>query len=570
MNSTAKIIYNKSAKIFKNIEMTFDRFDTTISNYLKKSLGELGQNYGSNNIYTIIFRGIGGIMQNALFYIEDALSEQNIYTAVRKKSLYSLARLSGYQPCYGNTATGSIIARIRTNYLPQSVSPKLYIKDKSVLSNTMNGLKYTLFLPTDEYIIDLSKPLRSHQFKVVQGTYSEYKYTSTGKLFETFNIDISGFYDKEYTKVFVNGKEWTRFLSLYDMNETDTGYIINTGFDTTFEISFGNGVHGMLLKEGDAVSVKYLSHNGEDGNIASTGNVFKFETPVTNAVGENINADDYLSFSQDTIISGGTNADTIEYIRKTIGFTSRSNVLASEDNFKQFLKQFSFIGQTTIFSHHGSMRYVACCLNNKQQQLVSTGDYLSLTLKDLLLTEEQKSIVLTSLEKSNKIFSGATFSFIDPIIARYSMICYVKTSSVYNRDGVEESIRNTVGSYFMNLDENTDFISKSDIITEVVANDHNIESFDFDFISELDEKAYKDNFYEDYKVVHINNEWQFEPVKHVYESTVHRGLDSYGNIQLPSKLYIPLMCGGFRYYTDKQNNNKTDCVTTKSIEIYFI
>ena len=70
-------------KLFNILDTTFDNFDNTVRNYLSKTFNDLGLNYTPNQIFGVIYEGIKGVMQNALFYIEDALTEQNIYTATR-------------------------------------------------------------------------------------------------------------------------------------------------------------------------------------------------------------------------------------------------------------------------------------------------------------------------------------------------------------------------------------------------------------------------------------------------------------------------------------------------------
>ena len=78
--------------LFKLNETTFEQYDSTIKTYLTKTLGAVGQQYSHTQIFNIVFDGIKSIMQNAMFYIEDALTEQNVETAFRKSSLYSLAK----------------------------------------------------------------------------------------------------------------------------------------------------------------------------------------------------------------------------------------------------------------------------------------------------------------------------------------------------------------------------------------------------------------------------------------------------------------------------------------------
>ena len=130
----------------------------------------------------------------------------------------------------------------------------------------------------------------------------------------------------------------------------------------------------------------------------------------------------------------------------------------------------------------------------------------------------------------------------------------------------------------MSLPENTQFIPKSDIINRVIEADSNIESFDFDFISELNENAYNDGYYIEYKQRIINGVYKYIPIKTIYDKTNTPGLDQIGNIQLNSKLQIPLLHGDFYYYPNKEyelkiiqkknnhpNIKKVICYTTNEI-----
>ena len=90
-------------KIFTALETQWNSFIDAINKYTSKKLGKDGS-YGPSNIFGQIFTVLNGVVQNLMLYIEDAFTEQNIYTAERKKSIYSLARLSGYEPSLGTAS----------------------------------------------------------------------------------------------------------------------------------------------------------------------------------------------------------------------------------------------------------------------------------------------------------------------------------------------------------------------------------------------------------------------------------------------------------------------------------
>ena len=59
-------------------------------------------------------------------------------------------------------------------------------------------------------------------------------------------------------------------------------------------------------------------------------------------------------------------------------------------------------------------------------------------------------------------------------------------------------------------------------------------------------------------------------VKTIYDPESVAGLDDYGNIQLSSKLEMPLLHGGFKYYPNKESNDKTSSVRMETVQILFI
>lgn len=559
-------------KLFKVIQTSYNNFDKSIREYLSKTFNNLGLEYTHNQIFGVIFDGIKGVMQNVMFYIEDAFTEQNIYTATRKKSFYSLAKLSGYEPYYGSAATGNIIVNtFVTNYNVGNATSKLFLQNGSIIKNKETGYNYIIMLPADTYIFDLSKPLVKHNLKIVQGVWSEGNFVGTGKNFETFDVDTTNLFDKNYLEVYVNGEKFEQAACIYDMTENSKQFVCNVGFDNTFSIIFGNGIFGYKILEGDSIRIRFIVHAGEDGNIINTSSTkWTFISPLYNSYGNPISADNYLNVKLATPVSGGTDADSIELVKNMIGYNSRSLILANENNFKQFLKRFSFIGQTSILSEPNSLNIVASCLRNKAKEITEPEKYLELDYKDLYITDREKEMVITALSNSKNTFTGMSFEFKDPIICKFSIICYVKIASTYNRDITKTNIRNAIALYFMNLPENTQFISKSDIINTVTEADSNIESFDFDFISELNENAYNDGYYVEYKQHIINGIYKHIPTKVIYDKTNTPGLDQIGNIQLNSKLQIPLLHGGFYYYPNKESNDKNTKIKTESVQVMFL
>ena len=560
-------------KLFNIIDTSFSKFDETIQKYLSKALNNIGIEYSNNQLFGVIFNGIKGIMQNAMFYIEDALTEQNIFKASRKQSVYSLAKISGYEAFYGSTASGILIGRSKINNGNPNYTTKIYIRNHCAVRNSYNGLDYCIILPTDTYVFDISKPLVTHEFKIVQGRFETFSYAAKGTVLEAVHLTSVELFDRNYIEVKVNGETWDEVSNLYDMTDDGHEYMISIGYDNAFDVIFGNGVYGKTLTEGDTVTITYLKHSGDLGNISpNNSSEFEFSDMGYDSLGEPVNINTYMNLTLSTYISGGANSDSIEFIRNMVGTNSRSLVLASSDNFRLFFKRFSFIGYVNCWSESNSMTVNAVCLTNIKSNILTIEEYFKLDDKDMLLNDEQKSMIINTLENSKKSFAGITLNFKDPIIRKYAFICYVKADNNYNKDIIKNSIYTTLGNYFLNLKDDTQFISKSELTSIILNNCENIKSIELNIISETAENAFYNSYYIKYETKYSNGIYYYVPVKYMYEEESHPGLDNYGNISVDSKMEIPILHGGFRYYPNKElnSNSKNDSIRIKEIEIYFI
>ena len=559
-------------KLFDTLSTSFYKFDNTVNTYLSRSLESIGESYSHGQIFKVIFDGIKGVMQNAMLYIEDAFVEQNIYTAARKKSIYSLAKVSGYEAYYGSSAVGTIKAYVHINNgLIENISTKVNILNYTRVIDKNTGIKYMLMFDSNKYTIDINAPLVTHEFKIVQGEYLNSWYTTHGEALEKISVDVNGLFDREYISVYVNGERWQCVSSLYDMTSNSKECILTVGYENSFDIIFGNGVYGKIPEFGSSVEIKFITHIGSHGNISSPSKSnFVFYGAGYDSYGNDVNLNEYIDLELSNVVSGGTDADSIEFVKTMIGCNSRSNVLATEDNFLLFFKRFSFIGQINCWAERNTMTIMVTCTTNVIENLKEINDYFSLKPKDFLLTTKQKNMVINTLENSKKSFAGITLKFQDPIIRRYALFCYIKCSSVYAKKTVEEDVKNILGRYFMNLRENVDFIPKSDLVNLGSTCNENIEAFDIDIISETMENAFKNECYYTYELTKTNDTYTYTKKRMLYESDSHPGLDIAGNIKLDTKLEIPILNGGFFYYPEKESNNKTNCIAINAINFFFI
>ena len=558
-------------KLFNLMQTTFDNFDATINNYLSKSLNKMGISYTDNQLFKIIFNALKGIVQNIMIYIEDAFTEQNVETAIRKKSVYSLAKISGYEPFYGSAATGTIVGTLVSNTNMSREIRKIYVDNYSNIINENTGMNYVIYLNADKFVFDVSKPLFNYDFKVVQGYMFTSNYTAKGTALESIHVLINGMFDKNYIRVYVNGELWTPVLNLYDMTENGKEYIISVGFDNELDITFGNEIYGTILTKGDNIRLEYIVHGGYNGNVNKiAGNSFKFTTFGTDYNGNSINLNDYIKLSINNYISGGTNSDSIEKVKGMIGYNSRSNVLASIDNYLLFFKKFSFLGYFNLWVENNSNVLYVCALSDRAKN----NDLLkptAINYNDFLLTEPQKQNIITVLKESNNSFAGTSIKFVDPIIYKYAIICYIKVDEQYIKETIEHDVKLAIIEYFTKLEYNVKFIAKSDIMKTILNKVDNIKSITLEIISDENEKAYKNKFYYKYVAKYYNGKVLYNKVRYNYETNLNLGLDNMGNILLENNLCIPVLANNILYYPDKKSQlDGNNTMTLDAINTIFI
>ena len=317
--------------------------------------------------------------------------------------------------------------------------------------------------------------------------------------------------------------------------------------------------------------VEYLTHSGSGGNILSNEvSNMVFKDKLYSNSGESVDGDNYLLLSLKNSVSGGTNSDSISFIRNMIGANSRSLVLSSEDNFKLFFRRFSFVGYVNCWSELNSMIITTTCLKKISSIIKNDLDYYKISKKDLLLSDEEKEMMENTLANSTKTFAGVTIKFKDPIIRRFAFICYVKEDNIFNRDIITDGIKTTLAKYFMKLLEGVQFIPKSDIIKACLDENPNIKSIEIDIISELAEETFYNGYYEQYYLEYINGTYDYVSKKIIYEPQTVPGLDIYGNISLSSKLEVPILQGGFQYYYNKSENDKNSNILIDTVQVLFI
>lgn len=538
------------------LQMRFNDLQNQVRVYLSKTLKDYNENYGNNTILGQLVNVLGSTVQNVLLYIEDGLTEQNKYTVQRKKSIYSLAQLGGYNPSMGKAASCMVKMVIRpNNYNSYSIT----IPNKTKVVCSKNGMKYNIILPQEAVTFSIADDVQNKFLQIVEGNFESQSFISSGGQLYTQNVLFNSDIDIDFLEVKVNNEIWERKESLYDMDPIAKQYVVKTSLNKGIDILFGNNQYGRALNTGDKIDVTYLLHNGELGNIETDEDVyFLFQDSIKDTEGESIDGNGVfvIKLTDTSSVSGGTYSESAAKVKEMIGYNSRALVLADPKNYKVLLNRFSFVGYNRTWSDEGSLIVNSIILKNYKQMLEKGSDYFNLQKSDLFLTEAQKTSLKNYIANSGQQLAGVTYKINDPEVCKYAAYVYLKMKEgQYDKPSVEQAIRDAVGDFFMNI-QNDMFIPKSDLVSVIKKASDSIDGVDLYFLGEKNEKAIIDKHY-------INKTYSYNPSKGNYdikeemfyvEDGVNPGIgfDEYGNIYLDNNDQFPVLMGGWQFRSSKQ------------------
>ena len=539
-------------RLFNLLQTRLDTFLNAVQSEISKALSTSSTRYGNSTIFGQLINVLGAVVQNMMLYIEDSLIEQNKYTAQRKKSIYGLAALSGYEPSFGKAAG----VQLQMTYTPTNVdSLNVIINNRERLVCTQNGLPYAIILPQEAVVINLERDASTRYFYAVQGRFEKQIFICQGGgMYYCQNFKFNGNLDENYIEVKVNDIVWERSASFYDMAPNGQQYITKTNYISGIDIIFGNDRHGKHIEDGDVIEVTYLIHDGESGNLnTDTETWFVFDNTLNDIAGNAVdgNAMFNVTFANKDSVTSGTNSETKEQVSQMIGLNSRSLVLASPENYKNFLNKFSFVGYNRTWSEKGSLVVNSLVMRNYAQNLENGLDYFNLKREDFLLTKTQKESIQNCIIASGNQIAGASYNLFDPEICGYALYIYIKPKKkTVDKDYIISQCRTLLGDYFSYIQSDT-YIAKSDIIQLLKTNVDAIDGINVYFLSEKNEKAIIEGQYEDVQ-------YTYDPSRGVYNKKVETvklyegqnpnlGLDSHGNILLLNDEQYPALLKGWKF-----------------------
>ena len=466
----------------------------TTYNFLQKTYNQSRNVFTTASAWGQLLFVLENLSQLILYFIEDSITELNIYEATRDYSVRSLARIAGYDPARAMAAQGEVA--VSWNLKTADVGGgAVIIQENTRIQCEQNGLAYTLMINGPRVKVSLTRGT-AFKFKTNQGAFSTTTFTGTGNALQSFNVPVKGgvFLDQFNVKVSVNDNRWKQYSSLYDIPLEGEGYLVMSGINEGIDIYFGNSNFGKVPPPGSFIKVEYLQTSGSLGNLRSTATSkisYRFLDQGTDLFGKEVNLNDYLQIVNTVDPSFGADEEPIAITRLAAPKTSRAFVFANAANYEIYLQKFNIFSQIQAFStfddeylDDDNVIYLYL-VPDVTVGLTSNEDYFSIPISSFLLTQAQKLAILNLIEDSGSMIATTVVKIVEPRISRYVGNAIITVFEGFDPEIIKDKIQETISTYFINL-KRRDKIPKSDMIA-LIESVPGVDSVSFYFVGQANE-----------------------------------------------------------------------------------
>ena len=448
-----------------------------------------------------ILRVLSELGELILFYVEDSTVEQNIYTAQQPESIYGLARLTGHDPTRGFAATGEISIRLNTQSgdFTKIAGDGISIPANAEFKLEANGLSYMVRTSRDMFRIPKSQ-VEKIKAVIVQGKVETQTLTGDGESFQTYNIQ-TGKTDHNLVKVSVNGEQWSKFNSIYEMNAGDKGFIVKTGISGGLDIYFGTNNFGSIPALGSTIEVEYIIHEGAKGNVEDAEDLkIKWVDEGEDSAGNFYDLNELLQVEVTSAPKMGAEPESTEFTKMIAPFASKSFVLATPDNYEYFLSRYGIFSYIDAYNtsddgyiDDDNVVYIFA-IPDINKKLAKNQDYFSIPQQEMFFDQLEYDKMYEVLQESGQMMVTSEVQFVRPKIRKYAVDISVRYFEGFNKEDIFNDIRTAVSNYMLNVTRR-DKLPKSDIIY-ILEEVEGVDAVNVQFRSETEETARRLGYYE--------------------------------------------------------------------------
>lgn len=488
-------------KFLDTVRASADQIKTDTRTFISRVYKRANTLFTEASPFAQIISVFAELYELIMFYIEDAVVEQNIYTAQQAESIYGMSRLTGHDATRGFAATGEIEFRWKPGAdLSKIAGTGLNLDPRAELVCELNSMTYTLLSSKDRFRLEKSNMTKITS-AIIQGKYERQTLTGTGEKLQSFNVQTKKLSDHSKVSVSVNGEKWTSHSSLYDLLNNEKGYLIKTGIAGGLDVYFGNGAFGAIPALGSTIEVEYVNHDGFMGNIDDGRDItFKWQAEGTDSLGGTHDLNEYLDVTCTSSPKMGADRESTDFTKIMTPLASKSFVLATPDNYEYFLSRyglFSYIDAYNTTSDEylddDNVIYIFAVPDVKKK-LASGQDYFSIPENEMFFDQNEYDKMSQVIQDSGQQMVTTEVVFVKPQIRKYSMDINIRYFEGFSKEEIFNDVRAAVSDYMLNITRR-DKLPKSDIVY-ILEEIEGIDAVNVRFISETEETARRLGYYE--------------------------------------------------------------------------
>lgn len=412
-------------------ELDFDQIKANLKEFLKGQAEFQDYDFEGSGLSVLLDILAYNTHYNAL-YDNLAVNELFLDSAIKRNSVVSLAKMLGYTPRSATCAEATVNITINSSAAgPQVVTIPAF----SEFTSTIDSITYSFY--NIEPITSSAGPATSYVIPNVvikQGEPLSFRYTvaaGTRYVIPNANVDLNTL--KVRVQENAQSSEFntfTRSTSLVEADANTRVYWIKEIDDGLYELTFGNGVVGQTLQNGNIVNIDYMVSSLDAPNGAR---LFSYSgsPPYSTAT---------VSISTSSPASNGDAPETVNSIKFNAprSYAAQNRAVTTEDYKTIIYNQFPEAASVTVWGGED---------NNPP---VYGKTFICVKPKSATkLTNIQKSQVINSILSSKNVVSVIP-ELLDPEYINIALdvtVYYDPRSTIRTASEIQNLVRNTITNY---------------------------------------------------------------------------------------------------------------------------
>lgn len=439
-------------------ELDFDAIKQNLKNYLSGQAQFTDYDFEGSGLSVLLDTLAYNTHYNS-FYLNMAMNEIFIDSAVKRESIVSLSKMLNYIP-KSRRAASATLSLVVNNVIGSPTS--LVIERYTAFNTSIAGTSYTFYNLEPVTILPSGTTYSYDNLEVYEGTFVVNKFTvgATPGPAEKFIIPNRNV-DTNTIRVTIQDNPTSSISTKFDLyggditliNDDSAVFFLEQNSSGTYQIYFGDGLLGIKLETGQTVTIEYLVTNGIAANISER---------VSQAFELSGSIEGYTDVSITVVekSDGGEDEETLEEIRFNAPKAATSqNRLVTVKDYEAFLKRrYSYIDTVSVWG-------------GEENDPPAFGKvFLSVVTKpNQVLTTSRKNQIVADIKEKRTL--ALTPTFVDPDIFFINILDTVKYNPNITNDSsadIDAAVRVAIQNYFsQNITQFGDDFSASKLIAAI-------------------------------------------------------------------------------------------------------